>query len=253
MRLAAQCVFDPQAATLVLQPSSQAAPKQRVEHSRAGGEEGVQYALAFARIVAAGGLVQGRGVRNRRVQLPQPRLEGLRRQEVQARRAVALLVGVQLEVHLSSVTKIYRDSIAIVPVCVLVGHLPVKAEVAQAVEDRLALVHLVAAEAVLMVVHHGVGPCVNKEAVGLHHTRRRQLVVLVSAVHHHEHPVGLLTGVADGAVLLQGTQQSAAGRGVRGNGELTLATAGRRLGVVRPRRSRGYDRRRTTSYHLLQH
>ena len=72
--------------------------------------------------------------------------------------------------------------VALVPKTVS-ERLLVKAEIAQPIEYRLSVIDFVAGIAMLVVIDYSVSSRVNKESVGFHHTKRRQLEVLVAAVY----------------------------------------------------------------------
>ena len=96
----------------------------------------------------------------------------------------------------------------------------IETQVAQTIENGFSLVCLITAEAVLVVVDHGIGTRVDEEAVCLHHPGGGQFVLLHTTMGNHHHIVGLPAGFLDSIILLDGVQRIGASRRWGGDAEL---------------------------------
>lgn len=83
----------------------------------------------------------------------------------------------------------------------------VETKVSQSVEDWFPAIVFAAAETMLVVIDHGIGPQIDKIAIQILHPRARQLIVFVTSVNDHDHEIGLCAGVTNRIILLHGVKR----------------------------------------------
>ena len=81
---------------------------------------------------------------------------------------------------------------------------PVETEIAQAIENRMPMIHLITTEAMLVMIDHSIGAGVYKETVGGLHPGGRNIVVLNSSMHNDQYVVCFTPCFLNGIVLTDG-------------------------------------------------